>query len=108
MFVLGLFAVIQSINFRKNETTGDCIDFVQFRGRNGQTSKKICGDLPRGDIAEYGNKLSEFEEHTTFDGKIDTQIFISRDKLQPGETMDLEIVYTAFKRKCFVFDSYIF
>lgn len=85
----------------------------QFTPENGRPSEKYCGKLdhingvkryfPTIRLTEfemlnpdYQYTSGKFEEFTLF-GKITTEIFISKEPLVGGETLDLVIVYTPFK-----------
>lgn len=87
--------------FRKNETTNECIDYVQFRLYDGQTTQKYCGILS----TSY-SMAGQFQESIRFDSwgmgaaksrkEIEVIIFISKEPLLEGETMDLEIAFTLY------------
>lgn len=87
--------------FRKNETANECIDYVQFRLSNGQTTQKFCGILNTGfsmdhrfqDIGRYNSWGMGAAKSRK---EIEVVIFISKEPLQEGETMDLEIAFTLY------------
>ncbi|XP_012268923.2 uncharacterized protein LOC105693513 [Athalia rosae] len=104
----GLFAVIQNMSFRRNGN--ECLDWVQFK-EDGRKSPWFCGVLDHRDMAhqslpeaddsiELSNSLrwnSSRLEFKSPKGELETRIFISKEKLLPGETLDLSIVYTPYK-----------
>lgn len=103
----GIFAVIEYLVFRKNETTGECIDYVQFKRQDGSTSRKYCEEFN----AEFSMDSSFLHEAVVSDGiatknsfidykgELDVVIFISKESLKINEDMDLRIVFTSFRRK---------
>lgn len=101
MFYVGIFAVIQNMKFRRNETTNECIDYINFRDPlNDNSSGRMCGDF---NLQEF---QAEGQFFANFGGKVITEIFISKEKLEAGKIMDIQIAYTAFSRK-FYHSKYI-
>lgn len=101
---LGLFIVIQNIVFRKNLSTDECIDYVQYKRSDGSTSKKYCGRLnaalgmdrifaPDVYATELAPTVNSFIDPT---GIVDVNIYISREALKAYEEMELEIAFTTF------------
>lgn len=89
----GIFAVIQNMKFRRNETTNECIDYINFRDPlNDNSSGRMCGDF---NLQEF---QAEGQFFANFGGKVITEIFISKEKLEAGKIMDIQIAYTAFSR----------
>lgn len=104
----GVFAVIQYIVFRKNETTGECIDYVQFTSHDDVVSKKYCGVLSTALLMDA--QFAAFDPSEEYGGissksfvKVD--IFISKMPLREGEEMDLNIVFTSYKGKPLIFQD---
>ncbi|XP_076638444.1 uncharacterized protein LOC143350306 [Colletes latitarsis] len=110
----GLFGVIQKMSFRQNST--DCIDYVQFKRKDNHRTQKFCGTLDRSKIKYYSVSEPEnslyvpgtipqtawnFAEHDPGEyksgGELETEIFISKEKLRDGEFLALSIVYTPYK-----------
>lgn len=90
--------------FRKNETANECIDYVQFKLSNGQTTQKFCGILNTAFSMDH-----RFQDpfHYSANGigtaksqkDLEVIIFISKEPLQEGETMNLEIAFTLYTGK---------
>lgn len=98
----GIFIVIQSIVFRKNNS--ECIDYVQYRRGDGSTSKKYCGSLtaslgmdrifaPDAYATEIAPTVNSFISKF---GEVEVTIHISKEPLKAHEEMDLAIVFTSF------------
>ncbi|XP_051153695.1 uncharacterized protein LOC127276978 [Leptopilina boulardi] len=88
---MGLFAVIQEINFRTTKD-GDCKDYVKFKSKDiDKWSQKWCGTMNRQKSeSEISNQYySEFDPQ----GKLETYIFISDEPII-NEDLKLSIVYT--------------
>ncbi|OAD53129.1 hypothetical protein WN48_10758 [Eufriesea mexicana] len=108
----GLFAVIQKMSFRRNGT--QCIDYVQFMRKDHHRTEKFCGSLDRSKIKYYVVPEPEdsvyssesqplvrtYAEYDPSDQKssaeLETEIFISKQKLHEGEFLALGIAYTTF------------
>ncbi|XP_011499346.1 PREDICTED: uncharacterized protein LOC105363377 [Ceratosolen solmsi marchali] len=103
-----LFAVIQRMSLRGNGS--ECLDYVRFIKENGNESDKYCGELENDNgykryitnmnidyqkRIEYAEK--KFEENSE-QGKITTEIYISRQPLISGQSLDLIIIYTPYKQ----------
>lgn len=98
----GVIAVIQNLTFRKNSTTDECIDYVQFIRKDGLPSSKYCGRFnaalkmdhnfinPAESIASGNSIVDE-------NGSLVVSIFISKQKLKFDEEMDLNIVFTPYR-----------
>lgn len=101
----GLFAIIHNMVFRGNNTA--CLDYVRFKRSDGYQTFKFCGTVDRNsptsfvDHAFPSNQLyAEFEPINRHmqSGKIETEIFISKESVPRGQILDLKIVYTPYKR----------
>ncbi|XP_054004154.1 uncharacterized protein LOC128890031 [Hylaeus anthracinus] len=110
----GLFGVIQEMSLRQNST--DCIDYVQFKRKDNHRTQKFCGMMDRSKIKYYTVPEPEhnfympgathqtawnFAEYDPSEsksgGELETEIFISKEKLMDGEFLALKIVYTPYK-----------
>ncbi|XP_031352116.1 uncharacterized protein LOC116177315 [Photinus pyralis] len=100
---MGMFIVIQSIVFRKN-STGGCIDYIQYRRGDGSTSRQYCGSLtaslgmdrifaPDVYVSEVAPTVNSFISHF---GKVEVTIHISKEPLKAHQEMNLEVVFTQF------------
>ncbi|XP_011639477.2 uncharacterized protein LOC105428722 [Pogonomyrmex barbatus] len=108
----GIFAVIQKMFFRRN---GDqCLDYVRFKRSDGHHTAKFCGEIDRSWImslpiskddldadsfnyAEY-DSVKKWKPWSIGDiAMIETEIFISKERVPSGQTLDLLIVYTPYK-----------
>ncbi|XP_025834558.1 uncharacterized protein LOC108741543 isoform X1 [Agrilus planipennis] len=101
----GVFAVIQKLILRKNETTNECIDYIQFKRDDGSNISRHCGylnaELSMGkhfapypfssDLAPTGNSYIDPK------GKLIATIFVSREPLLEGEETDFLLVFTSYK-----------
>ncbi|XP_043469221.1 uncharacterized protein LOC122502934 [Leptopilina heterotoma] len=87
---MGLFAVIQELNFRKWED-GQCKDYVKFKSKDKDWSDKWCGSINRvkKDFEVSNHYFSEYDSQ----GKLDTYIYISEEPIV-NEELRLSIVYT--------------
>ncbi|XP_076752193.1 uncharacterized protein LOC143424175 isoform X2 [Xylocopa sonorina] len=96
----GLFGVIQNVSFRRNGT--ECLDYVQFKRKDGHKTEKFCGSLDRSKIKYYpvpepeDNTYAEYDPINYKSAELETEIFISKEKLQDGKYLALSIVYTSF------------
>ncbi|XP_046740657.1 uncharacterized protein LOC124408042 [Diprion similis] len=104
---IGLFAVVQEMSFRTNGTnpidgTKNCIDYIQFEEAGGR-SRKFCGtfnwrDRSSHKSGETPNSASlEKLEFKSPKGILETHIFVSKERLLPGEYLDISIAYTPYK-----------
>ncbi|XP_076293757.1 uncharacterized protein LOC143215484 [Lasioglossum baleicum] len=109
----GLFGVIQKMSFRKNGT--QCLDYVQFKRKDNHRTEKFCGTLDRSRTKYYPVPEPEHSEYSSvpvaaartfaeYDpsgrksgGELETEIFISKNKLENDEFLALSIVYTPYK-----------
>lgn len=103
----GVLAVIQHLSFRKNATTDECIDYVQFTRKDGSSSQKFCGRFNAAlhmdhNFVDPSQRVSSGTAIVDERGELDTFIFIAKEHLQSDEEMDLSIVYTAYKRMLFI------
>ncbi|KAK9300340.1 hypothetical protein QLX08_006889 [Tetragonisca angustula] len=102
----GLFGVIQKMSFRKNGT--QCLDYVQFKRKDYHKTKRFCGFLDRNKMKysvpeSENNAESEIITYAEYDpsshksnAELETEIFISKEKLEEGEFLALRIAYTSF------------
>ncbi|CAL7934832.1 unnamed protein product [Xylocopa violacea] len=96
----GIFGVIQKISFRRNGT--ECLDYVQFKRTDNHKTEKFCGSLDRSKIKYYSlhepkdNTYAEYDPISSKSAELETEIFISKEKLPDGEYLALSIVYTSF------------
>ncbi|XP_015120358.1 uncharacterized protein LOC107043379 [Diachasma alloeum] len=101
-----LFAVIQTISFRRNES--GCIDYVRFKRKDKNSTDKFCGNFDRRRLRsalEYSEDYSGFTSKNAsysfgeFDpqGEIETTIFVSKETLAESEHLNLTVVYTPYK-----------
>lgn len=97
----GIFAVIQYLVFRKNETTGECIDYVRFRRKDNSLSQKYC------DTFNAALSMGTTFQHHPFDivsrnafidieGELNVELYVSKEPLNHDE-MDLNILFTSFR-----------
>nr|XP_034191881.1 uncharacterized protein LOC117609529 [Osmia lignaria] len=100
----GLFGVIQKLSFRRNGS--QCLDYVQFKRKDHHRTEKFCGYLDRSRVKflvqdSDGSSLvtyAEFDPSSHSSGaELETEIFVSNEKLQEGEFLSLSIAYTVFK-----------
>ncbi|XP_033365851.1 uncharacterized protein LOC117242909 isoform X1 [Bombus vosnesenskii] len=104
----GLFGVIQKMSFRKNGT--QCLDYVQFKRKDFHKTEKFCGLVDRSNM-KYAIHESEdrtesqslSEIYAEYDpsnhksnAELETEIFISKEKLEEGEFLAIRIAYTTF------------
>ncbi|KAF5272146.1 hypothetical protein FQA39_LY01228 [Lamprigera yunnana] len=95
---LGLFIVIQNIAFRKNFTTNECIDYIQYRRSDGTVSKKYCDTMQAAlgmdqfDETELTPTSNSFIDQT---GSVEVTVHISREPLVFYE-MELDVVFTTY------------
>jgi len=97
----GIFAVIHTLDFRVDPWTKECIDYVQFKGKNGVPSNKFCGQFDAIDVMktddEYPNEFVTENAFIDAYGELDVHIFVSKDPLDKDESTDINIVFTTFK-----------
>ncbi|XP_063974917.1 uncharacterized protein LOC135161357 [Diachasmimorpha longicaudata] len=101
-----LFAVIQTISFRRNDS--GCIDYVKFKRKGKNSTDEFCENFDRRTLRhllEYSEDYSGFTNKNLsysfgeFDsqGEIETTIFVSKEPLKENEHLNLTIVYTPAK-----------
>lgn len=89
--------------FRRNETTNECIDYVQFRLSNGQITQKYCGIITTGFSLDrrfqdsyrdnmWGMGLGAVKSEKG----VEVVIFIDKEPLQEDESMELVMVFTFY------------
>ncbi|KAH0948410.1 hypothetical protein HN011_002801 [Eciton burchellii] len=115
----GLFVVIQKMFFRRNGS--ECLDYVRFKRTDGYYTEKICGQIDRDEKKYFPTSLKDISQtisnkevtlflHDAYDiyaefdiGKpqtgvdMKTEIFISKEKVPDGQTLNLNMVYTPYK-----------
>ncbi|XP_014477793.1 PREDICTED: uncharacterized protein LOC106746096 isoform X2 [Dinoponera quadriceps] len=108
----GLFAVIHNMFFRR-KNNGACLDYVRFKRSDGHQTSEFCGEVQLNSLtySEFPVSLhdhiySEFEpiHGRSSSGKLETEIFISKEEVPKGQTLDLKIVYTPY-RECGTVDA---
>lgn len=104
----GIIVVIQELMFRRNESTGECIDYVQFKTQKGRTSERICGELDAKHIMNLKpNTFDTQAKENTFisdhSGYLDVFVYISKHALRPNENTKINIIFTLFNCKFDVF-----
>ncbi|KOC69447.1 hypothetical protein WH47_09405 [Habropoda laboriosa] len=108
----GLFGVIQKMSFRRNKT--QCLDYVQFKRKDHHQTEKFCGSIDRSKVKYYvvpepedsvysSESPSLARTYAEYDpinhksaAELETEIFISKEKLKEGEFLALSIAYTSF------------
>jgi hypothetical protein len=98
----GIIAVIQHLIFRKNSTTDECIDYVQFTRKDGSSSQKFCGRFNAALYMDHNfvNPADPISSGTAFvdeKGELDVILYVSKEHLGADEEMDLSIVFTAYR-----------
>ncbi|XP_064211298.1 uncharacterized protein LOC103314323 isoform X2 [Tribolium castaneum] len=98
----GVIAVIQHLSFRKNASTDECVDYVQFTRKDGSSSQKYCGRFNAALYMDHNfvNTADPISSGTAFvddSGELEVAISVSREHLENDEEMDLSIVFTAFR-----------
>ena len=103
----GIIAVIQHLIFRKNSTTDECIDYVQFGRKDGSSSQKFCGRYNAALRMDrhFVNPSEPISSGTAFvdeRGELDVYIYVAREQLKSEEESGISIVFTAYRRKYWV------
>lgn len=94
--------MIQNLNFRKNLTTGDCVDYLQFEKKHHVKSRKFCGKInAQKFMEEPEDSIYAYNTFVETDGEMDVIIFVSSKALSLYEYMDLNIVFTTYRRMYF-------
>lgn len=92
----GLYVSIRKLNLRESTDKDGCIDYIQFKFGS-QKTPKLCGQL-NASTNENVKKMFYSERG----GVIKVTIYI--DKLRPlkyiEDTLDVELVFTAFDGEC--------
>ncbi|XP_066583992.1 uncharacterized protein [Prorops nasuta] len=91
----GLMAVIQTLSFRRNGS--QCLDYVQFKRGKQAASERICDPISTDKIKAQIDLSQEYAISSIPKGEIETYIFVSKEPLKPGETLNVSIVYTPLK-----------
>lgn len=107
----GVIAVIQKLYLRRDITTGECIDYIQFRTKKGNTSQRHCGfldarlnmnydmdDAPDSVFPEYF-PISYSNSFIDVDGELDVVIYIAKQPLELNERTEFSIVFTSYRGK---------
>ncbi|KRT80021.1 hypothetical protein AMK59_6557, partial [Oryctes borbonicus] len=97
----GIMVVIQELSFRKNESTQECIDYIQFKPEKGKPSHRICGYLNARSIMssqlEAFDTTSKENSYISSDGgDLDVSVYISKQALKPDETTTINIIFTIY------------
>lgn len=98
----GIIAVIQYLNFRKNYATDECIDFIQFRPKDGPLSEKFCGTINatvamnKHDV-DPTKQLAYEASFIDYRGEMNVYISISKKPLEHNENSNLKVVFTSYK-----------
>lgn len=99
----GIFSVIQSISFRRNHTSGECVDYVQYKRHDGTLSSPYCGQmsavLAMDHIFDHlgentGPTSNSFVDPT---GLLAVHVYIAKEPLAVDEERDLNIVFTSYR-----------
>lgn len=110
----GVVAVIQKLDLRKNDSSGECIDYIQFHSRRGLKSDKYCGVIDAKIIMDNSNlkdqvplfyPMSYNNAFVDIDGELDVVIYIAKQHLQPNEKTEIEIVFTSYLNCKLAFQS---
>lgn len=103
----GVIAVIQSLTMRRNETTGQCIDYIQFDAKDSSKSNPFCGKLS---IASKANDISIPGENFNFGNsfrtkkhKLHVHITIGKEPFKvPFQKVHFKMVFSAYQSKEFI------
>ncbi|CAK9834146.1 hypothetical protein ANTRET_LOCUS10717 [Anthophora retusa] len=102
----GLFGVIQKMSFRQNGT--QCLDYIQFKRKDHHQTVKFCGSIDRSKVKyhvvpEPQDSMYPSGTYAEYDpishksnAELETEIFISKERLKEGEFLALSIAYTSF------------
>ncbi|XP_021934836.1 uncharacterized protein LOC110837237 isoform X2 [Zootermopsis nevadensis] len=93
----GVIAVIQNLSLRYDES--GCVDYIQFKRRDGSRSRKFCGQINSFKQMQEDGEVLDGNVGAVLDpgGELDTTIYVASIKLNSNEKLDLEIVYTSYK-----------
>ncbi|CAH0555980.1 unnamed protein product [Brassicogethes aeneus] len=95
----GILAVIQSLNFRKDDFE-NCIDYVQFTGKNGLSSKRYCGNITASIVMNQNtidNIPEIIYENSFIDlNEMDVKIYVDRRPIDYNIKMEVDIVFTSY------------
>ncbi|CAH1121666.1 unnamed protein product [Ceutorhynchus assimilis] len=105
----GALAVIQKMQLRRNFTNGECIDYIQFRSKQGVSSQRFCGFLdarlnmnynvvnaPDAVYPQYF-PLSFSNSFVDVDGELDVVIYIAKQPLEPEERTEFAIIFNSYQ-----------
>ncbi|GJQ71499.1 hypothetical protein Trydic_g11216 [Trypoxylus dichotomus] len=107
----GIMVVIQELSFRRDDSTQECIDYIQFKPERGRPSPKICGYLSARSV--MSSQLDVFDttsKDNTFisnDGDLDVSVYISKNALKPDETTRINIIFTLYNYCLYSPNDYI-
>ncbi|KAK9881709.1 hypothetical protein WA026_017227 [Henosepilachna vigintioctopunctata] len=96
----GVIAVIQSLNMRKNESTGQCIDFIQFSSKDGSSTDKFCGNFDVSKMNGESSVLDVFNYENSFrtkKHKLYTHINIGKEPFKRNQHLEFKVIYTAYR-----------
>lgn len=104
----GIFAVIQNLDFRRNNVSNTCIDYVQYKRHDGTSSQQYCGRinaavsmdhifaLEGGEESQLEPTSNSFVDRTR---QIRVHVYVSKEPLAADEDRELSIVFTSFRGK---------
>lgn len=100
----GIIAVIQYLNFRKDYATDECIDFIQFRPKDGPYSEKYCGTVNASTamnkhFVDPTKQLAYDAAVIDYRGEMNVYISINKQPLEHHEKFSIKVVFTSYKRK---------
>lgn len=108
----GIIAIIQNLDLRKNESTHECIDYVQFQkrhtkfkmifGSDPERSQQFCGIVnsihePDDDSDELKDYVMAHNAFIDDKGTLDVTISVANQQLLASEKLDISIIFTAYK-----------
>ncbi|XP_030758481.1 uncharacterized protein LOC115884123 [Sitophilus oryzae] len=94
----GVIAVIQNINLRKNESNGECIDYIQIRVQN-KFTRRFCGNFNATSVMNQNEngEISSINSAMNKNGELDVTIFIDKEPLAYNTRTEFSVVFTSFK-----------
>ncbi|XP_066252983.1 uncharacterized protein [Euwallacea similis] len=105
----GVIAVIQKLQLRKNYTTMECIDYIQFRSKRGVASPRYCGIIDGRMNMDYDKDnapatvvpqfypISYSNAFFDIDGELNVVIYIAKEPLETSEKTEFEVVFTSYQ-----------
>ncbi|XP_059491095.1 uncharacterized protein LOC132205805 [Neocloeon triangulifer] len=94
-----LAVVIQNLSLRRDPITNECIDYVQFRKEDKTYSDKYCGEMNarKSTMVTTDDERILESSYLHFKDDLTVMIHIEKRPLEPGEKLDVDIVFTSFK-----------